>query len=632
MTSTDAAAILGINKKESRYLHVVSTQGVTHLETIKTSFLGRVWMRLGCGSAAMTRIALYIIAHQEDFQNADGEPAIDKLRQKIEKYANRCWVIPPPIMQALDILQPSKLWESDIHALTGMDTAQHKYLQVAYGLEGLHLRVTKPLDLWSRFLMGIGYSSASFPTVFGYINRHKKGFTQVSDAVKKPLLKHVESYVKKHSSIVAAQEALQILRSRQDSIPIETKETTQTIDIKNASLEERLGNQKFLAEINKTNKARCKSSAWCAPECQRPDDPTLIAFKVLEKLLKEKDTATVQTIFPLRTVTADDVRNLSVENLLLMSPGVYMSICDLINGEQALEILLSKTDDRRKHVLFFYNESFAMKCAAYVKERTLFQPICPEILKEVALFFADLKPNPSDTMDLLKQPFFPKLDQMRQGASKTLSTLSESAQPDWAETNSSYLSKEGPVYIRDMFSTSIDMFLSRLNSSIRSHETWGIDPFEVADNPRLEKGVRQIGREVQCTITMAEKPFMQHFVPSRQVMVEVWGFAEWLKKEKISCASGKSNPITVAARAFAWIITTHPWNGGNARTARMFADRILVEFGLLPVAWGISSALREKIETQLCVNLINLDTVSTCVAYVIAGLKESYKIKAESVV
>ncbi|WP_164848300.1 Fic family protein [Halobacteriovorax sp. HLS] len=58
--------------------------------------------------------------------------------------------------------------------------------------------------------------------------------------------------------------------------------------------------------------------------------------------------------------------------------------------------------------------------------------------------------------------------------------------------------------------------------------------------------------------------------------------------EKILSMRNNIHPIEFALKVYIWIVSTHPFTNGNGRTARLIADKILLESNYLPLCFADS--------------------------------------------
>ena len=98
---------------------------------------------------------------------------------------------------------------TDIKAIQTMNSSKHLYLKVAGSGANKHLEVTHK-NLLGRFLMMLGFSSASMPKIAEYILEKAEFFKNYPIDVKSNLRDKMSHYTQNHSSN-AAQKALRIL-------------------------------------------------------------------------------------------------------------------------------------------------------------------------------------------------------------------------------------------------------------------------------------------------------------------------------------------------------------------------------------------------------------------------------------
>ena len=76
------------------------------------------------------------------------------------------------------------------------------------------------------------------------------------------------------------------------------------------------------------------------------------------------------------------------------------------------------------------------------------------------------------------------------------------------------------------------------------------------------------------------------YVPGILVETEFDQFLEWLEQGILDAEAQKTNPIELAARAFQYFVSIHPFDNGNGRTSRLVMDYILKRLNLPPAAMG----------------------------------------------
>lgn len=107
------------------------------------------------------------------------------------------------------------------------------------------------------------------------------------------------------------------------------------------------------------------------------------------------------------------------------------------------------------------------------------------------------------------------------------------------------------------------------------------------------------------------------YIPLDEVKAEVERFTTWLNEKMEDCVQGHENPIVVAARAYQWLVSIHPFNDANGRTCRLIMDYVLQRFNLPP------SNLMQNIYVAIFPLIPGGSTPSQAVTLVEAGLKNS---------
>lgn len=136
-------------------------------------------------------------------------------------------------------------------------------------------------------------------------------------------------------------------------------------------------------------------------------------------------------------------------------------------------------------------------------------------------------------------------------------------------------------------------------------------------NQNLNPQNARCGRLRSRGIKAGDSPF-HCYIDEESVAKEMEDFCRWLDAEVKKCDDGTENPIEVAARAYQWMVSIHPFDDGNGRTWRMVMDYVLQRAGLPPAAMG----------TEICVAVFSLmpqnKTSDDCLAAVMAGVEKSH--------
>ncbi|MBA3239023.1 MAG: Fic family protein [Parachlamydiaceae bacterium] len=77
-----------------------------------------------------------------------------------------------------------------------------------------------------------------------------------------------------------------------------------------------------------------------------------------------------------------------------------------------------------------------------------------------------------------------------------------------------------------------------------------------------------------------------HYISGMHVEEENQNLCGWVNQELENCGNDKSKIIELAARAYSWSISIHPFKDGNGRTCRMLSNFILISHQLPPAMHG----------------------------------------------
>jgi hypothetical protein len=125
---------------------------------------------------------------------------------------------------------------------------------------------------------------------------------------------------------------------------------------------------------------------------------------------------------------------------------------------------------------------------------------------------------------------------------------------------------------------------------------------------------RTVGHEVNCGGAKAET-----YILGEHIDEEMNHYMEFLNEYIEKCDKGEISPIEAAARAGQYLVSIHPFDDANGRTARMVMDYILERYNLPPVCLG-----KELIAAFLySAKNVTPDRVVNIVA---KGVSESYQL------
>jgi Fic/DOC family len=294
-----------------------------------------------------------------------------------------------------------------------------------------------------------------------------------------------------------------------------------------------------------------------------------ISFAIIHTRCKEKNNYNLRDLFPKHRLTASDIHQCSIEQLLNLKGRDFFAIIDLISGKQAMQILIYPTCyEHRIMALHYFNKEFA-KAFSDRQKIELGQPIEMRINEKAQHVFTDYKKyTPQDMSELQSQPCFKDIDQLRMRPCATMnqddSNKKLAAQFAWKKLNEVYLTNGIQKKITKEF-------LLELNTKLRLDES---------SSPQPPYGIRGPRQEVSCPSRSL------YYLPGYQTAAEVDVFLTDLNAEIDDCDKGKQNPIVISAKAYQRFVTIHPFHDGNGRTGRLLADLILRRYELLPAAWG----------------------------------------------
>jgi prophage maintenance system killer protein len=344
----------------------------------------------------------------------------------------------------------------------------------------------------------------------------------------------------------------------------------------------------YVEETNDKRESDCLSFAYVNTECRNKKDWDF------------------SNLFKSRTLTAQQVETLSVEEILDLSSDDFFAIIDLISGQQALEILRSKeAGGFRKMGLYFFNLHLSNAFAEELR-------VCSEasvdqkVQKAAQEAFLKYKKYPPESLSNLQTTeAFQRLEQARMKSSDTLETKGNAHQTAWRNLNREYLAD-------GLTQPLTKELLEKINNVLRTIPDIYLAP-EVKKTTQTELGLRKSRDEVS-------DPNRQLFyLPGHAVKREIESLIGWINQEIEKCDRSQSNPIVVAALAYQKFVSIHPFFDGNGRTGRLLADLILRRYQLLPAAWK---------EQYVAINICKekQETPITAVEKMLQALDQSYAI------
>lgn len=322
------------------------------------------------------------------------------------------------------------------------------------------------------------------------------------------------------------------------------------------------------------------------------------------KICEKKNEWDLSKIFPKRTITAEQVQQLTTRQINKLDHFVFFSIIDLFDGEQAMKLLNWRNGDQTfmtetlVMALCFFNKSFGAAFAA--AQKTIYDvPVDSRIQKAAKQAFEGYKKySPEEMQKLMSTPMFEKIEQGQMLNSLTLTQGEDldrnQAIKKWRKQNTKLLpgGLQTPVTAE---------FLIKLNASFRK-----------SDEP---KGFRKVRTEI------AKIEENSYLLPSSAVESAMKEFFPTLNKQLEKCDTGEENPIVVAAYSYQKLISIHPFQNGNGRTSRSLADLILRRYGVLPVTWQENHnhiSAQPHLRTQI--------TSTIALKWLLEDLNRSYKI------
>jgi len=517
---------------------------------------------------------------------------------------------------------------ADVQAIRQMDPSNGIYLQVVQDAEGEHLSITEPQGCWGKFMIWLGFSSASLSKVTKYITEHQEAFAQADTPIRDRLMSKIERYIQhRWTTNRVAELALKILQTASSTttivlrivpdpvndlpavLPPATPPKIETIDLPPVEalsprdFRSELGNHWFLNDIQKHLKGF--------------SDEDTAAYAVVYSACKKQGHYDLARLFPQRGNPKELVRQLTAVELLQLPAVEYMAILDLLSGEQSLAILREKSaTTHRKMALYQFNLEIGSAFCQVL--RNLVNQRIDECIVQVAQqAFTSYPKYDADQMRAFQATrAYMNLDHVRKMPSVTLWSKSQmKPKPGvdaqrWETVNKRYLVDE-----MDLIFTL--KFFTQLNNQLRA-EINGYTRPEVAQG-----SFRKTAQEV--FIEIADATF--HTCPGREVEKVMNYYVAWINSECNKCKNGKKNPIVIAALAWYFFVSIHPYIQGNGRTARMLADIILRYFKLLPIAWG------DKLNRLKIFNIqaVDEDCPNDAVRCVLKGLEESYQLASQNI-
>lgn len=295
-------------------------------------------------------------------------------------------------------------------------------------------------------------------------------------------------------------------------------------------------------------------------------DPEFLHYWAMEDASRAKSSYVLSSHFPKRTLRAKDIRKLSVDDLMKLSPGQFYPIVDLISADHTMALLRNENVHRaRKRALYMFNLHLPARFAR--EQRALYTVPVEERVQQIA--DAALKKYkgtfPPDKFRALEnQPSFSKLADAMMSPSRTLQgTDNDDQRKKWAEVSKTYL-------VQGLHQEPITPeLLVRINSAVR----------RACPPVTGELGIRKPGFEILIPQRRV------YYLPQRAVDKEIDDLCKWANEEIAACDRGEKNPILTATAFCQRMVSIHPCEDANGRTGRLLSDMILRRYGILPSGW-----------------------------------------------
>lgn len=294
-------------------------------------------------------------------------------------------------------------------------------------------------------------------------------------------------------------------------------------------------------------------------------DPEFLHYWALEDASRAKGSYVLSSHFPKRTLRAQDIRKLSVDDLVKLSPGQFYPIVDLISADHTMELLRNEDVHRaRKRALYMFNPKLPARFAR--EQRTLYSVPVEERVQNIA--DAALKKYketfPPDKFRALEnQASYSKLADVMMSPSRTLRGADNGEQRK-------KLAKLSKTYLVEGLQEPITPeLLVRINTAVR----------KACPPVTGQLGIREPGFEILIPQRRV------YYLPQRAVDKEIDDLCKWANEEIAACDRGEKNPILTATAFCQRIVSIHPCEDANGRTGRLLSDMILRRYGILPSGW-----------------------------------------------
>lgn len=307
-------------------------------------------------------------------------------------------------------------------------------------------------------------------------------------------------------------------------------------------------------------------------------------------------------LFPERTVSARQVAQMSVAEILSLSPEKFFAIIDLISAKQALAILKNPSTKytEHKYALYIFNKNLKEEIVRTHKACWA-QPIASATLARAEEAAKKYKRTPAQLKALQESAPYAALDTFRFNLSETLQEKQgeEDTVEKWQKINKELFGKglDFPITEESLqnlrHSIELEFYMAPEAECFRIRGTGG-------ETPLFEKEI--------------------YYFPGSCVKQETKLFLKWLNQEISLCDQGKKNPLLLVASAYQRFLAIHPFLDGNGRTVRMLFDLILQWYGYLPLAW------KDPTDAYFVSSKDEVVTPTVALERVLAGLDLSYSV------
>lgn len=266
-----------------------------------------------------------------------------------------------------------------------------------------------------------------------------------------------------------------------------------------------------------------------------------------------------------RKITKEEVQQASIEDIQQLSPLQKLAIGDLLSEQQIRDFfLLGAEADWQHHLL---KQPAGVKVQKDMYREAFSQGIPPELIDEA---------NNIQRLLQEKHPL-PKLNAAWEASVREQANLSDTCQRDpskirdWMAAHNvlADLSLEDKVVKGEFVK-----LLSVINEKLRPEEfNPYYAPSHAGNNYKLREGLKWV---------QIKSDTGQAFPAAPSIVAEmVEETREWFEGAMKHVREGSVNPILVASELYFRIVSIHPMEDGNGRTARTLMNKVLLDAGLI---------------------------------------------------